>query len=344
MFLRMARDCVAVPGGMRLAKLRRGSCYRLMDGVALPLLRRKLAWEILPMDGDEMNYYTPRVLTLVVPPVLEPVTLAELKLFLRIDGAAEDALLLDLLVAARNQVEVWLRRSLITQSWQVEQAYCSDRSVVLPLGPIISVDEVHYCWQGQWQALSTTQWRYSAAEQSITILPGLFQADHLRITYKAGYGDSAGGCSGANPFGHAASCGACLCQPGSFQFGNTACRCFPAAEFSGDDAMSTEITGKLRHRFFWQRRMTTPDILGGETDSWQDMGEIWVGIVQHSEEKKALGGAEIALEQRQFMAREAAFQLGDALMANGKRWIIEAFKSQDAQQGIIFLLARAAIN
>jgi hypothetical protein len=57
--------------------------------------------------------------TIVTPPTSEPVTLAEVKLWMRIDTNDEDALILNLLKAARESAEKYLRRALITQTWNL---------------------------------------------------------------------------------------------------------------------------------------------------------------------------------------------------------------------------------
>ncbi len=56
-------------------------------------------------------------INLVTPPSVEPVTLAEVKLFARVDITDDDALLTSLITAARRRVEVELRQSLITQTF-----------------------------------------------------------------------------------------------------------------------------------------------------------------------------------------------------------------------------------
>lgn len=59
-------------------------------------------------------------LTLITPPAEEPVSLADAKLYLRIDIAEEDSLVSSLIVAARVYCENYLRQALITQTWRLD--------------------------------------------------------------------------------------------------------------------------------------------------------------------------------------------------------------------------------
>lgn len=58
-------------------------------------------------------------LVLVTPPIEEPVSLAEAKLHLRVDHAEEDALIGVLITAAREYVEMYTRRQLVTATWRL---------------------------------------------------------------------------------------------------------------------------------------------------------------------------------------------------------------------------------
>lgn len=58
-------------------------------------------------------------LTLVTQPAVEPVSLAEAKAHLRVDGPDEDGLITALIAAARQAAEAYTRRAFITQTWRL---------------------------------------------------------------------------------------------------------------------------------------------------------------------------------------------------------------------------------
>ncbi len=55
----------------------------------------------------------------VTPPATEPVTRDDLKAHLRLDVSDEDTLIDTYITSARQAVETWLNRALITQTWQL---------------------------------------------------------------------------------------------------------------------------------------------------------------------------------------------------------------------------------
>lgn len=76
------------------------------------------------------------------PPPAEPVDLAYAKSFLRVDGAAEDAVISDMITAARLRVERMIRAALITRRQLYRTDTLSDSGVYLNHGPITAVHDV----------------------------------------------------------------------------------------------------------------------------------------------------------------------------------------------------------
>lgn len=80
---------------------------------------------------------TPIALT---PPVIEPVSLAEAKLFLRLDAGDEDELLTTLITAARLMVEAAAGRVLIEQTWRIViDRWPAAGEIRLPLSPVSAI-------------------------------------------------------------------------------------------------------------------------------------------------------------------------------------------------------------
>lgn len=82
-------------------------------------------------------------LVLLEPPVNEPVTLAETKLFLRVDHNDEDTLIATLIAAARLHVEAATGQVLISQKWRyIRDDWPRGGVLDLPISPLRSIDEV----------------------------------------------------------------------------------------------------------------------------------------------------------------------------------------------------------
>lgn len=90
-------------------------------------------------------------LTLIVAPTAEPVTLADVKLHLRVgsDVTAEDDLIAGLIVAARDYAETFTHRAIPQQTWdeKLPGFPCDGGPIWLPKAPGISVTSITYIAQ-----------------------------------------------------------------------------------------------------------------------------------------------------------------------------------------------------
>ncbi len=139
-------------------------------------------------------------LQLVTAPASEPVTLAEAKSHLRVTVTDDDTLITSLIVAARQWIENFTRRALITQTWDYFLDAFDDGGIEIPRPPLISVGSVKYVDNdGATQTLATSEYTAdTAAERGLVRLaygkswPGTrTQANAVTIRFTAGYATAA---------------------------------------------------------------------------------------------------------------------------------------------------------
>ncbi len=134
-------------------------------------------------------------------PALEPVTLAQAKLFIRVSDSAEDSFITTLITAARLHVEGITGRALIAQSWRViRDDWPSDRVVDLPVSPLISLSAITaYDENGVATALPLAQFQPETnvtparifLPSALSGVPILRQHSGIEIDYVAGFGSAA---------------------------------------------------------------------------------------------------------------------------------------------------------
>lgn len=133
-----------------------------------------------------MPTYPPRILTLVTPAAVQPVTLAEAKLFLRVDGSEEDALINQLIDSATEAAETFMRRALITQSWSLEQSYVAGEEIALPFGQVQSVTSVATIVANQETALTADDYILGLGNRLLTLRQQP-AADRIKVVFQVGY-------------------------------------------------------------------------------------------------------------------------------------------------------------
>lgn len=131
-------------------------------------------------------------------PSVEPVTLAEAKVHLRVTHSSEDALITALIVAAREHVESVTGRKLISQQWELIQDAFPCGPVQLPFSPIITIDSVKYLDDdGALQTLDTAEYAkdtYSVPGwvSPVDTWPSTYDTiNAVTIAFTVGYGATA---------------------------------------------------------------------------------------------------------------------------------------------------------
>jgi len=144
-------------------------------------------------------------LELTAAPAAEPVSVSDAKDWLRISHAADDALILSLIRAAREHVETRTGLALITQSWRErlddwprDRLSASGLAVQLARAPLVSVEAVRV--RGRHGALTdwnSAEYRVETGEPGrlVAILPFALPRPEARgggieIDFTAGYGET----------------------------------------------------------------------------------------------------------------------------------------------------------
>lgn len=153
-------------------------------------------------------------LVLITPPAEEPISVGEAKAHCRVSITDDDALLSALVIAARQHVESYTRRALITQTWEGtldqfpdsgQAAYRGlgttvgrESEIALPLPPLVSVTSVKYLETaaGALTTLATTEYLVDTASQPGRLTPAYGKywpctypvMNAVTIRYVAGYG------------------------------------------------------------------------------------------------------------------------------------------------------------
>lgn len=150
---------------------------------------------IIPKKLDRTGNLRFKVTT---APALEPVSVAELKTFARIDGTTEDTLLAEFIQAARENTEKYLSRALITQTITASLDFWGDMAIQLPQPPLISVTQIHTLDESDVQTVYSASNYYLITDEEpgkVIIKSGaspptttIRQKGGIQIVYLAGYG------------------------------------------------------------------------------------------------------------------------------------------------------------
>lgn len=138
-------------------------------------------------------------LELTTEPATEPVTLAEMKLWLKIDSdTTDDDLITSLIETARKKAEQYCNRAFIDQTWTMSLD-SQPFEIYLPKGYLDSVTSVTvYADDGTTTAQSSDDYQVVTGEGGMLFLESgntwtttTRPRDLMRVVFKVGYGASA---------------------------------------------------------------------------------------------------------------------------------------------------------
>jgi uncharacterized phiE125 gp8 family phage protein len=113
----------------------------------------------------------------ITGPATEPVSLDEAKQQLYLDSDFQDARVTSLIVAARTYFETQTNRRLISQTWRYSLDHYprSARSIVLPIGPAISVETLKFLdTNGSTVTVDPSEYLVDLTNPRAQIAPALF--------------------------------------------------------------------------------------------------------------------------------------------------------------------------
>lgn len=138
-------------------------------------------------------------LTLITPPAIEPVTLAEAKVHLKVDTTDDDALIMRAISGAGARAEWHVGRAFITQSWMLRlDCWPQSNLIEIPLPPLQVVNTITtYAMDDAATVLDPASYQVdtASAPARIVLRAGasppldLRAMDAVEIAFTAGYGD-----------------------------------------------------------------------------------------------------------------------------------------------------------
>lgn len=139
--------------------------------------------------------------SVVVPPTVEPVSVAEVQVHLRVDSDTDEDLVAALAIAAREWCEMATGRQFCTATLRTKlSGFPAEGSIPLPRAPVTAVSSVGYIDSaGDSQTLAGSGYVVATdlAPAEIALAPGsswpttAARPDAVTVTYTAGYGGPA---------------------------------------------------------------------------------------------------------------------------------------------------------
>lgn len=124
-------------------------------------------------------------------PSSEPVSIEDMKAYLKIEHNHEDGLLQSLISSARSKAEAYLNRTMISR--KVEVTYFKDDRYVAPIIPVLSIDKVSYTKNGEKHQLDPADWKTKCFDEELILMNipfGLDDDSEIIVEQTTGYSNA----------------------------------------------------------------------------------------------------------------------------------------------------------
>lgn len=128
----------------------------------------------------------------VTPPASEPLSLDDVKSFLRVTHDDDNAVILSMITSARQTAELYCRRSFLRTAWKLYVRTATYEDIRIPHGPVQEITQVVSVSHGDpaETVIDSVAYVFSPAFQCLHFKTPRSD-DEIRIDYIAGYGDAA---------------------------------------------------------------------------------------------------------------------------------------------------------
>lgn len=127
-----------------------------------------------------------------IAPTLEPITLVEMKLFLRVLHADDDVLISSYIRAARERAETIMNRQLISATFELYFDVIQNW-IILPRPPFVNIDSFQAYDGTAWNDISQYQIDDKAVPSVLSAISWPFvssDVNSIKVVYRAGYADA----------------------------------------------------------------------------------------------------------------------------------------------------------
>jgi uncharacterized phiE125 gp8 family phage protein len=128
-------------------------------------------------------------MTAIGQPIAQPLSLAELKAYLKISNAQEDELLIYIISATSSIFEKYTGLAIARQRWKLVYEDFESGILTMPIKPLIEIESIEVLNCNKQKSLSKNKYQFDQYEGEI-IFNEYITAEKLQIIFCSGYPDS----------------------------------------------------------------------------------------------------------------------------------------------------------